>query len=355
MQRRRILQSAIAALMLPWLGSRALASTRDSALSRHEYGSEISIIRPPHPESFPSKESMESYQYRLHRAVMGFIRDHYSGRNMPLWNKTPEEVDLETRISNIVYWVVLSVQKHSGIYFVDPPWILAQIMEESFFYEFAVSWSFASGICQFTIPTAESFDMVTPRSSELQDRELSHPEKAGALDRLTELRNKRNSLVSENEKLFRNQEELFRESLEHHLRGETMPLAERWMDLLRERDSLEASIRNAQDEYRSFLQANYNGKNLFQQQDLDFLSRFDERVTYKKPIDAMVEMMGRYMRGRNGNLLAATAGYNAGLSRTYHPYAVYEPYGLMPNFNETASYVSKIAVNHHEIVKRMPG
>jgi hypothetical protein len=144
-------------------------------------------------------------------------------------------------------------------------------------------------------------------------------------------------------------------SLQHHVNGSPLPEAERMLDAMREKESLEESIQNARREYKGFLQANYEGRSIFNQKDLAFFLRFDERVTYQKPIDAMVKMFAKYMRGRNGNVLVATAGYNAGLSRTYSSYAVYEPYGLIPNYDQTVSYVSKIVVNHHEIVQRLTG
>lgn len=353
MERRKVLQSTIAALILPWLGSNTWASTEASAPSQPEYGSDISIILPRKPSSFPTGESLDKYQYRLYQATMRFIEDHYSGRSMPIWKKKPEEVDLETRISNITHWVLHSVQKHSSTYFIDPAWLMAQIMEESFFYEFAVSWSFASGICQFTLPTATSFGIVCPTTSKIAEEELHQPGKSKALDRLKALQKRKNKLRNKNRKLFRNQEDLFKKSLRHHARGKTLAHAERWLNALRDMESLEESIQEERKEYRSFLQGNYKGRSIFNQKDLGFLLQFDERVTYKKPIEAMVKMMSQYMRGRNGNILAATAGYNAGLSRTYYPYVVYEPYGLIPNFEETISYVSKIAVNHYEIVKRL--
>jgi len=353
MERRKVLQSAIPALLLPWFSAKTWASTDTTALSRHEPGSAISIIQPRKPSFFPQGKSLEKYQHRLYQATMRFIQDHYSGRSMPIWHKPPEKVDLDNRIANIAYWVIRSVKKHGATYPVDPAWLMAQIMEESFFYEFAVSWSFASGICQFTLPTATSFGIVCPTTSRVAEEKLQQPEKAKALDRLTALRKRKNKLENKNRKLFRNQEALFRKSLSEHARGTTLARAREWLDALHEMDSLEESIRKARKEYRSFLQDNYKGKSLFNPKDLDFLLQFDERVTYKKPIETMVKMMSRYMKGRNGNILAATAGYNAGLSRTYYPHAVYKPYGIIPNYDETVSYVSKIAVNHYEIVKRL--
>mgnify|MGYP000615538644 CR=1 FL=1 len=353
MERRKVLQSAVAALILPWYGFRTWASTEAAGLSQPERDSEISIILPQKSNTLPTDESLDSYQYRLYRAVLSVIHNHYSGKPMPIWGKAPEEVDLETRIKNITYWVLRSVQKHSATYFIDPAWIMAQIMEESFFYEFAVSWSFASGICQFTMPTAEKFGMVTPRTSRISEERLKHPERAQALDRLKALRKRKNKVRSKNKELFSNQSKLFKESLRHHIRGTTLTRAESWLNALQEMDSIEESMQSNRKKYMNFLRSNYEGKDIFDHNDLDFLQQLDERVVYKKPIEAMLKIMTRYMRGRNGNILVATAGYNSGLSRTYYPYAVYEPYGKIPNYEETVSYVSKIVVNHYEILQRL--
>jgi hypothetical protein len=274
---------------------------------------------------------------------------------MPVWGVHPEDVDLDIRISNISYWVLCSIRKYADIYFLDPSWIMAIIMEESFFYEYALSSIFAAGICQFTLNTANSFGMICPDTHQVENARLSRSESAGALDRMRDLQERKRRVMNTNKELFYNQDALLEKSLQHHVNGSPLPEAERMLDAMREKESLEESIQNARREYKGFLQANYEGRSIFNQKDLAFFLRFDERVTYQKPIDAMVKMFAKYMRGRNGNVLVATAGYNAGLSRTYSSYAVYEPYGLIPNYDQTVSYVSKIVVNHHEIVQRLTG
>lgn len=272
---------------------------------------------------------------------------------MPVWERPPQDVDLETRISNIAYWVLHFVRRHADIHFVDPSWMMALIMEESFFYEYALSSVFAAGICQFTMQTADGFGMVSPDTREIDDSRLSQPEKAAALDRMREFKKRRNALKNAHKSLFYNKDELLKESLRRHARGESLAGSESMLNALQEKEFLDQSVQTARNEYREFLRSNYEEKNIFNQSDLNFFLQFDERVTYKKPIDAMVKMFARYLRARNGNFLVATAGYNAGLSRTYYSYAVYEPYGRIPNYDQTISYVSKIVVNHHEIVQRL--
>lgn len=331
------------------------ASSQSSSSLRDDYSSNISIIRPQKTQTSISDEDLDAYSSRLSRAVLELIHDHYSGKPMPVWKRPPQDVDLEKRISNITYWVLHFVRKHAAIHFVDPSWMMALIMEESFFYEYALSSTFAAGICQFTMKTAGGFGMVSPDRSRIDDSRLSQPEKADALEKMREFKERRNALKNAHKKLFFNTDELLKECLGAHARGESLAGAESMLNALQKKESLDESVQGARNEYMEFLRSNYEGKSIFKQSDLDFFLRFDERVTYKKPIDAMVKMFARYLRARNGNVLVATAGYNAGLSRTYYPRAVYEPYGRIPNYDQTISYVSKIVVNHHQIVQRLTG
>jgi soluble lytic murein transglycosylase-like protein len=101
------------------------------------------------------------------------------------------------------------------------------------------------------------------------------------------------------------------------------------------------------------LQANYENRSIFNDQDVRFFYRFDQRVTYRKPIQGMIQIMAENLRARSGNILAATAAYNAGLSQTYTGRSGYQPFGRIPPFQETVAYLSRIVVNHHEIAKRI--
>ncbi|MBV1919399.1 MAG: hypothetical protein KUG73_01855, partial [Pseudomonadales bacterium] len=83
-----------------------------------------------------------------------------------------------------------------------------------------------------------------------------------------------------------------------------------------------------------------------------FFVAFDERFTYKKPIFAMVHMLANALRVRNGNMLAAAAAYNAGLSRTWTDEVLYTQYGQLPNYSETNRYLSRIIANYEEISRR---
>ena len=100
------------------------------------------------------------------------------------------------------------------------------------------------------------------------------------------------------------------------------------------------------------VRANLRGRDIFNDSDAIFLRGFDDRVLYRKTIPAMVKMMAGHLRSRNGNILAAAAGYNAGLSRTAS-WGLYKPFGRIPDISETAGYISKILVNHFAITKRL--
>jgi hypothetical protein len=125
------------------------------------------------------------------------------------------------------------------------------------------------------------------------------------------------------------------------------------VDYLAELGLLNDSIRQAKNDYHDYIQTNITelGKrDLFGQP--DFFNRFDQRFTYQKPIFAMVKMLANALRVRNGNILAASAAYNAGLSKTWTRQPVYKRYGLIPAYEETSRYVSKVVANYEEISLR---
>ena len=120
----------------------------------------------------------------------------------------------------------------------------------------------------------------------------------------------------------------------------------------KEKDAFSEKMDAAKENYVNYLRENFAERDIFKKADLDFLLQFDERVTYKKPIHAMILMLARSLRARNGNIIAAAAGYNAGLSRT-KAHGPYRPFGRIPNFDETATYISRVLINHYEISRRL--
>jgi len=297
-------------------------------------------------------EKGREYAYRLGRATLECMHMHYSGIKMPIWDKRPDEVDLEKRIINIAYWVGQGVAESRDIYPVDPAWIMAQIMAESLFYEFAVSWAFAVGVCQFIPPTASEYGLVCADETDLPQSALKLPHLAGELSRYYALQQRLSRLRQEHE-VFHSKEEVLEKALRALNKDKDASWAGEHLHLLGEEKKLLREKKVAAANYARFLEANFKGRNIFNKEDLDFLHRFDQRVTYAAPVRAMTRMMAKHLRARRGNVLTATAGYNAGLSNTSVDSRIYGPYGILPSFEQTVTYVSRIAVNHHEIVSRI--
>lgn len=349
MHRREVL----AALAAAGLSSLYPGYPGQSQAGWAESGPAVGIIQPKSRTIPRSEQERKKYEYRLWRAVLDLIEDWYGQGNLPVWRKPLAEIDMKKRVINIAYWVMRSIPQEEDVYPVDPAWIMAQIMEESFFYEFAVSWAFAAGICQFMSATARSVGMICPENSPLVPSELERPDLALSLAQLQELQKERQALISSDPALFQNPQAKLKEVLSALAAGEGYPRPDSDLSRLRELERLDKRIAEARSSYRSFLQANYEGRSIFNSRDLHFLNRYDQRVTYRKPLQGMVRIMAENLRARGGNLLAATAAYNAGLSRTYTSRNGYEPYGQMPPFRETVAYLSRIVVNHHEIARRM--
>jgi len=152
---------------LKGMGSGALLALIDPgsllANQRGAYNIDKSQITVIIPEDYAplGNYSAKDFQYRLTRAILDVLQNNFSNQAMPVWGKYFHEVDLEKRVTNIIYWVLEAVQESRRIYPVDPVWILAQIMKESYYYEFAVSRSLAVGICQAAVKRPETADKPT--------------------------------------------------------------------------------------------------------------------------------------------------------------------------------------------------
>lgn len=145
--KRHLLKTLLFASALP------VTMSRDAAAATCQ--TPVSIIIPPHYR--PQLDT--DIQYRLARATLRYLEEQYRGVTLQHWNKRFEDIDFEKRIVNILFWVVRSIQHHQHIYPLDPAWVLAQIMAESLFYEFAISNALAVGLCQFIAPTARAYHM----------------------------------------------------------------------------------------------------------------------------------------------------------------------------------------------------
>lgn len=318
-------------------------------LPDHPYRTPINVIVPP-VYSPPTLE--EGYDKPLAAAVHDFIRTGYAGRNLPLWDRPLEEIDLPRRLEHISRLVIQACRDHAAVHPVDPAWIMAQIMAESFFYEFAVSSAFAVGICQFIPETARSFGMVTAGDRpEHGAPPYVYAHLVGRQAEFYELRGRKKE-ASRLALGGKSRDDHLREALEALAGGGRKDDARAVLDGLTELDRLDEAMRLARNDFKTYLAANLQNRIIFNEADVAFLRGFDERATWAKPIGAMVLMMARALKARNGNIIAAAAGYNAGLGNTQAA-GVYEPYGCLPSFQETVGYVSRIFVNHYEIVRRL--
>ncbi|MFW6324044.1 MAG: transglycosylase SLT domain-containing protein [Desulfovibrionales bacterium] len=346
--RRKFLIAGAAATLFPLVGRGATAS---AALPPSL--TPINVIL-PRQYAPPDTELDSGFNYRLARATLEFIQEHYENRFLPTWGKQFREIDLEKRIVNIIYWIMKGVGRYKSIYPVDPVWIVGQIMAESFFNEFAVSPAFAVGVCQFMPSTARSYGMRLYDPEQGRIPELRKYERACALNEYIELRTTWRILKRDHKVYCLSQGDQLKAVLQAVVDGLPVEDAEKHLHYLLSKDELERKMKQAGQAHIEFLKANFKDRSIFNSRDLKFLLSFDERVTYRKPVTAMVRMMAEALRARNGNILAAAAAYNAGLSRTSAA-GLYKPFGRIPGIDETVAYVSRILVNHHQIVRRMNG
>jgi hypothetical protein len=347
-QRRSLLKAALAPLLLPLFGHEALAA--QPPLSEI---SEIRIIQAKDPARILDRVSASGFAHAMAQSVLAYIIESYPKGNLPVWKKPLSEIDLHSRIPEICTHVVQGVLRHASIYPVDPCWIMGQMMAESFFYEFAVSSALAVGPCQFMAATARGYDLVCADShgqptgfAQREDLEPEFKQAAAYRDQMRALR-------KEQPDLFGNPAKLLRTLVNAQAAGKPLSAAGTYALALDRMDLLQASYTASRDNCRLFLSENFQNRSIFSPKDVAFLEKFDQRVLYSHSINAMVKMMAENLRARSGNILAATAGYNAGLGNTDSKYGIYSTYGRIPNFGETVDYVSKILVNHHEITRRI--
>ncbi|WP_461210104.1 transglycosylase SLT domain-containing protein [Desulfocurvus sp. DL9XJH121] len=293
-------------------------------------------------------------QARLGRAILEAVRANYKGRTLPVWKQRYGSMDLEKRVTNICLWIVRSVRAHHDVYPVDPVWVAAQIMTESFFYEFAVSRALAVGICQFIPATAAEYGMTCGGTRpEHSSAPYALPQWAREVDNYYQRRADWKKAMRRRNKVAGDATEYLREALSAGRAGEAAPRAGDWLAADAEAQGLDDQVKESRSRYRRYLRENFKGRSIFDDKDVRFFKAFDERVLYKRPVDAMVLMLARFLRARNGNILSAAAGYHCGLGNTREDGDVYGRYGRIPGFDSTVSYVSRILVNHHEIALRM--
>jgi len=345
-KRRHVLQAALTPLIFPLLGSTAQAAPESEF-------SEIRIIQDKDPEQIQAVVASKDFAPTLARAVHNFLVDNYASGNVPVWKKPLSQIDFTSRLTAISQQVVLGILRHSAIYPVDPFWIMSQMLTESFFYEFAVSSALAVGPCQFIAPTARTYKMVCADEHVLLDDAVKHPELKQSFTKANSVREQMRTIRQNNSNLFTNTQTLLRTVLNRNAQGVVVNEAGAYLKILNQVEALQAEYNQERNNARQYLEENFNGRSIFNPQDKMFFEQFEQRVLYEYSINAMVKMMAENLKARGGNILAAAAGYNAGLGNTKAPFGVFTTYGRIPNFAETVDYVGKIVVIHHEILQRM--
>ncbi|MCP4414631.1 MAG: transglycosylase SLT domain-containing protein [Gammaproteobacteria bacterium] len=292
-------------------------------------------------------------RFKLVQSVLDVLETYYKGMTLQFWELPFEKIAFEKRITNIVYWVNLATSQSQWQYAVDPVWVIAQIMAESLFCEFTVSKSMAAGICQIMPDTAvKEFKMVIAGSKKSHHQApYQKPELAASLSRYKQLLKEKYafSRKSKVKATFTLDKALQWLAEEKPGKQEALQQLQR-IKTLRDYDK---RIDSAKTDYLDFITTNIRvlgERDIFKHE--EFFTGFDERFSYKKPIFAMVSMLSNALRVRSGNILAATAAYNAGLSRTWTNEVLYTKYGKFPNFDETSHYLSRIVANYEEISKR---
>lgn len=345
--RRDMLKAALLPLLLPLTGSEAEAAAEDLQ------SPEIQIIQAADPTRLLARLNSPGYEVAVANATLAFLFDAYSKGNMPVWKKSLSEVDMGSRIHGIATQAVASARVHASIYPVDPCWIMGQIMTESFFNEFAVSAALAVGPCQFIAATGRHYGLICADDNSVPPEQLKNPELRTAFDESAQLRSRLRTQRSSNAKLFGDTNSLLRRLLNAQVSGIPVSNAAACLDGLNLVDSLQEQYAQARDRARDFIRLNLEGRSIFNHADIVFFEQFEQRVLYHHSVNAMVRMMAEHLRARKGNILAATAGYNAGLGNTDYEWGIYADYGRIPSFGETVNYVSKIVINHYEISRRI--
>ncbi len=305
------------------------------------------------PENYRPPYRDAGYAQKLIRATLEVLQRHYSQEKMPVWDRPFGEIDMEKRIRNIVYWLMIAIRESERIYPVDPAFIIAMIMKESYFYEYAVSSSLAVGICQFVQPTAQEYGMLCAGTLPEHGRApYRHTQFAGSVGEYYKIRRERKKFRRDHRPSKRFTLEDALDIIQRGAADDYSKDARKHLNYLKEIKAFDERRRQARDNFRQYLRENVAGRDIFNQRDLPFILGFDERFTYKKPVLGMVKMIARSLRAREGNVLAAAIGFNAGLSST-RAAGRYQPYGKIPAIKQSTTYLSHVLVNHFEICQKL--
>ena len=290
---------------------------------------------------------------KIKKATMDFVEKNYNNRNLPTWRKPYRQIDLEKRIHWAIYWAMVAIDNYKNRYFpIDPVWIVAQIMAESFFYEFAISHALAVGPCQFMRSTATSYGLICAGDKpEHYTQDYQSHQLAGKWQEIRKLKKTRRKFIKKHKKF----KKLNLEKALTALASQNTQLhqqAQKQLELAQTTQHYRKQIKEAKQGYKKYLKDNFKNRDIFNHKDGQYLVGFDERISFRRSVPAMVKMLSWALAKRNGNIMIAAAAYNAGLSRTVDQHFITN-YGRIPNINETPTYVSRIMINYIEIVARL--
>jgi len=254
------------------------------------------------------------------------------------------------RMVSVLTQALATVAKSS----VDPAWLIAQIFKESRFYEFAVSSSLAFGPCQFVMSTANHYGLgcagnraaTVPESGIQEQAELVE-----LVDRYEEAGRLLKDFRSGNSRF---QNIRVSDVFERLAGGDPglQTFAEEYLEFEKQEESLRLKVTEARTRYVESVLDRVRERDIFNPVDQRFLEEFDQRFTYRS-LTAMVAYMGEELAKFNGNVVAATAAYNAGRSAAMDRKHPFQRYGRIPGNEETSLYVSRIMNSFSEISRRM--
>lgn len=259
------------------------------------------------------------YWQRLKQGTLAFLHKRY-GDGHWYGKKRLSDVNIEERIRWALHWVRHGVQEHAAIYPVDPLLIVAQMHEESRFYEFAISPVGAAGIAQFIPYSAKERGMRIAGKAAAKGYKAAGF--ADAYERFVKARTKRRNM----KKAVLDEEDL--------------PLA--LQDMKRMTDEEKQHLSN----YRRFLEANLEGRDIFNQKDIAFINAFDQRFGYRNAVPAMVQYMAENLRRTDGYVKASLMGYNAGMGH------VAKKNGRIPHIWSSVNYAENIVFTYRAIARQ---
>lgn len=281
--------------------------------------SPVTLLLPATYES-PSGLSGWWYEGRLRDAAISLIKIQYEpDRTVPLWKERFSDINfiLEERIDKLSAWACEGARRSKKTYSVDPALLMAGMYVESRFYEYAISSALAVGVSQFIAHTAREkpYEMIC--AGDLPEHHappFQMTEYAGAQQQYEQFIRELREIRNEQKKTGK-----------HH-----------------DTTNLELAIMKARQDFNTYFLTNVARKSVLDDGDTEFLSGFDQRSVYEHAVPSMAQFIAANLKAKNGNVLAAWAGYNAGLGNT-RGNGFLKPYGSLPN-GGTATYAQEIVL-----------